>query len=220
MELADIANQYVDLHKPWKLVKEDGQEQRVQAVCTQGINMFRALLVYLTPVLPHLSEQACEFLNAPITSWDDVASPLLDHRIDKFKPLKSRVEGKHVEAMLAEEKAAAAANSASVTSGGSGKDDTFISIDEFKKVDLRVVRIINAQAVEGADKLVQLTLDLGGETRNVFAGIKRSYAPEKLIGRLTVMVANLAPRKMRFGVSEGHGAGRQQRFGCVHTVAR
>lgn len=201
MELADAANQYVDHHKPWKLVKEQGQEAQVQAVCTQGINMFRALLVYLTPVLPKLSEQACEFLNAPITSWNDVKSPLLSHRINTFKPLKSRVEGKHVDAMMTEEREAAAAKVAKATTQTADID--VISIDDFKKVDLRVVRITNAQAVKGADKLVQLTLDLGGTTRNVFAGIKSSYDPEQLVGRLTVMVANLAPRKMRFGVSEG-----------------
>ncbi|MFK8031180.1 MAG: methionine--tRNA ligase [Gammaproteobacteria bacterium] len=209
MDLADLANQYVDHHKPWKLVKEEGQEQKVQAVCTQGINMFRALLVYLTPVLPALSEQAGIFLNAPITSWNDVATPLLDHRVNQFKPLKSRVESKKVDAMMAEERAASEAASKSDSQKGNkaspaqNESSDTISIDDFKKVDLRVVRIVDAKAVEGADKLVQLTLDLGDSTRNVFAGIKRSYDPEKLIGRLTVMVANLAPRKMRFGLSEG-----------------
>ncbi len=201
MELADAANQYVDHHKPWKLVKEEGQEAKVHAVCTQGLNMFRALLVYLTPVLPGLSEQAGEFLNAPVTSWDDVKTPLLDHRINRFKPLKSRVEARHVEAMMQEEREKAADSAPKPAPATTGSDT--ISIDDFKKVDLRVVRITHAVAVEGADKLVQLTLDLGGTTRNVFAGIKRSYDPDKLVGRLTVMVANLAPRKMRFGISEG-----------------
>ncbi|MEM7084437.1 MAG: methionine--tRNA ligase [Pseudomonadota bacterium] len=207
MELADKANQYVDHHKPWKLIKEAGNEEKVQAICTQGLNMFRALLVYLTPVLPALSKQASEFLNAPVTAFDDIDQPLLSHSINRFKPLKARVEGKQVEAMLAEERANAEARAAMLSTpneASNGDDQAWIQIDDFKKVDLRVVRILDAQAVEGADKLVQLTLDLGdGQTRNVFAGIKRSYAPADLIGRLTVMVANLAPRKMRFGVSEG-----------------
>lgn len=201
MALADQANQYIDHHKPWKMVKEAGTEQRVQAVCTQGLNMFRALLVYLTPVLPELSKRAGEFLNSEVKHWSDVRTPLLNQRIAPFKALKSRVESKSVDAMLAEERA----NAAAIAAANTVKvvDTPEITIDDFQKIDLRVAKITAAVAVEGADKLVQLTLDLNGETRNVFAGIKRSYDPAKLVGRLTVMVANLKPRKMRFGLSEG-----------------
>ena len=169
-----------------------------------GINCFRLLITYLKPVLPILAEQSETFLNCVPLVWNDIHTPLLDHKINKFKPLLTRVEKEQINAMIDDSKEDLTVKN----NQGSGPlaDDPIadeITIDDFARVDLRVAKIIKAQHVEGADKLLQLTLDLGGETRNVFAGIKSAYAPEDLEGKLTVMVANLAPRKMRFGMSEG-----------------
>ncbi len=206
MALADRANQYIDERKPWVLAKQSGQDEQVQAVCSMGLNLFRLLLIYLKPVLPQVAAQVEAFLQIPPLRWDDLQQPLLDHVIAPFKPLMKRVEAGQIAAMLAasqEDLAATAANAGPAGPLASQPLAPPITLDEFMKVDLRVARIVEAAAVEGADKLVQLTLDLGGETRRVFAGIKTAYRPEDLQGCLTVMVANLAPRKMRFGVSEG-----------------
>ena len=208
MHLADRANQYIDDKKPWVLAKEEGKEQEVQDVCTVGLNLFRVLIAYLKPVLPVTAENAEAFLNIKPLTWDNYQAPLLDYSIAKFKPLMTRVDPAHVETMVEASRssmAAAEENTASATSEHLSKDPIAetISFDDFAKLDLRIARITKAEHVKGADKLLQLTLDLGGETRNVFAGIKSAYAPEDLEGKLTVMVANLAPRKMRFGVSEG-----------------
>jgi methionyl-tRNA synthetase len=209
MLLADEVNQYIDIHKPWVIAKEEGKDQQLQDVCTMGLNGYRLLINYLKPVLPELARNSEAFLNISPLVWDDHAQPLLDHRINKFKPLMTRVEKDKVEAMIEASKESLQATESTTNEGtvtGHLKDTPLadeISIEDFVKVDLRVARIVNAEHVEGADKLLQLTLDIGGETRNVFAGIKSAYNPEELVGKLTVMVANLAPRKMRFGVSEG-----------------
>ncbi len=217
MALADIANQYVDEKQPWVLIKDGDQQQEVQDICSQGINMFRVLITYLKPVLPELAEKSEAFLNAGELHWNSVSSPLLAHEINKFKPLMTRIEEDNVNAMLEanKEQLSVAANLHAKT-GQTGKSQDsqlakdpispVIEYDDFAKIDLRVVKILKAEAVEGADKLLRLTLaldDHGNEKRNVFAGIKSAYKPADLEGKMTLMVANLAPRKMRFGVSEG-----------------
>ena len=207
MALADRANQYIDANKPWVLAKQEGQEQTVQDVCSVGLNLFRVLITYLQPVLPVMAAEVERFLNIPAMSWNAIETPLTGHTINKFKPLMTRVEQEKIDTMLDDSKdslGSTAAPEAATT--GPLKDDPIaetISFEDFAKLDLRIARITEAAHVEGADKLLRLTLDIGGETRNVFAGIKSAYTPEALQGKLTVMVANLAPRKMRFGVSEG-----------------
>ena len=206
MALADKANQYIDAAEPWVLAKQEGKESEVQACCSMGINLFRVILNYLAPVLPEVAKQGAEFLNIKDQSWDAINAPLLNHKINKFKPLMQRVEPEQIERVIEDSKqnlqaAQAAAPSKRVPAIEPIADE--ISFDDFAKVDLRVVRIAKAEHVEGADKLLRLTLDLGEGTRNVFAGIKSAYSPEDLEGKLTVMVANLAPRKMKFGMSEG-----------------
>ncbi len=205
MALADKANVYIDNNKPWVLIKEDGKEAEVQAICTQGINLFRVLMTYLKPILPETANKSEAFLNSKL-HWQDLPEPLLDHNINKFKPLMTRIEKEQVEAMIEQSREHLEQGEQNAQASGPLVDDPVapqIQFDDFAKVDLRVARIIKAEQVEGADKLLQLTLDIGGETRMVFAGIKSAYEPEMLEGRLTVMVANLAPRKMRFGISEG-----------------
>ncbi len=205
MALADKANQYIDEKQPWVVAREEGREQELRDICSMGINLFRVLMAYLRPILPGTAESAETFLNVPPLQWRDVTTPLLDHEINKFKPLMTRVDPKKVEAMVEaskEDMQAKPQKSAPAKTKRDAIADT-IEFDDFAKVDLRVARIIKAEAVEGADKLLALTVDLGDETRNIFAGIKAAYKPEELEGRLTVVVANLAPRKMRFGVSEG-----------------
>ena len=207
MALADRANQYIDANKPWVLAKQEGQEQTVQDVCSVGLNLFRVLITYLQPVLPQMANDVETFLNIPAMTWDAVSAPLTAHTINKFKPLMTRVEQEKIDAMLDDSKDSLGnTQDTNSTTEGPLKDDPIsetINFDDFAKLDLRIALISKAEHVEGADKLLQLTLDLGGETRNVFAGIKLAYTPESLQGKLTVMVANLAPRKMRFGVSEG-----------------
>ncbi|MCU7842040.1 MAG: methionine--tRNA ligase [Candidatus Thiodiazotropha sp. (ex Troendleina suluensis)] len=210
MALADRANQYIDEMKPWVVAKQAGEEQALQAICSMGINLFRVLIGYLRPILPATADAAEKFLQIAPLTWDALATPLNGHTIGKFKPLMTRVEPKQVESMLEHSKEDLAAQSAAAetkpaTDTALAKEPIgeTIQFDDFAKLDLRIARIVKAEHVDGADKLLQLTLDLDGETRNVFAGIKSAYAPEDLQGKLTVMVANLAPRKMRFGVSEG-----------------
>ncbi len=195
MALADKANRYIDERKPWVMAKDEGARPDVQLVCTQGINMFRSLMVYLAPVIPGVAESARAFLNESSWHWKDAGAPLLGSSINKFKPLLTRVDPKQVERMVEQSKES--------TPVADNQDDEFISIDDFMKVDLRIARIEKAEPVEGADKLLALTLDVGDDKRQVFAGIKAAYDPETLVGRHVVVVANLAPRKMRFGVSEG-----------------
>jgi methionyl-tRNA synthetase len=207
MTQADAANEYIAAKEPWKLSKEPGHEQEVLDICSLGINLFRALMIYLKPVLPAMAEDAEAFLNDEL-KWEGDIQPLTSHQISKFKPLMQRVEQGKVDAMLEASKDAIAATAAETSKPAKGPlaEEPIaeeIGFDDFIKVDLRVALITKAEHVKGADKLLQLTLDLGGETRNVFSGIKSSYKPEDIEGRLTVMVANLAPRKMRFGMSEG-----------------
>jgi len=206
MALADRANQYIDEKKPWALAKQAGSETELQAVCSMGLNLFRALLIALKPVLPGIAAQVEQFLQIPPLCWTDLDAPLLGHVIAEFKPLMQRVEMAQIAAMIEDSKESYPAAEEAAKPSGPLVDDPIsptITIEDFAKVDLRVARITKAEAVIGADKLVRLELDLGGETRQVFAGIKSAYTPDDLQGRLTVMVANLAPRKMRFGVSEG-----------------
>ena len=207
MALADRANQYIDEHKPWVIAKQEGSDQALQDICSMGLNLFRLLIGYLRPILPATAEKSEQFLNIESLQWSQLASPLLDHQIDKFNPLMTRIEASQIEAVVTAsredlEQQSAAAPEATGELAEDPISDT-IEFPDFAKVDLRIARIENAEQVEGAKKLLKLTLDLGGEQRQVFAGIKSAYEPEQLVGRLTVMVANLAPRKMRFGLSEG-----------------
>lgn len=207
MALADLANRYVDEQAPWVVAKEEGRDADLQAICSMGINLFRVLMTYLKPVLPSLSERTETFLNTELT-WDGIAQPLLGHQVNAFKALFNRIEMAKVEAMIEDGKsAAAAAVAASKPATGPLADEPIqdtITFDDFAKVDMRIAEIKSAEFVEGSDKLLKLMLDLGGETRQVFSGIRSAYPdPSVLVGRLTVMVANLAPRKMRFGMSEG-----------------
>lgn len=207
MALADLANRYVDEQAPWVVAKEEGRDADLQAICSMGINLFRVLMTYLKPVLPSLSERTETFLNTELT-WDGIAQPLLGHQVNAFKALFNRIEMAKVEAMIEDGKAAAAAAvAASKPATGPLADEPIqdtITFDDFAKVDMRIAEIKSAEFVEGSDKLLKLMLDLGGETRQVFSGIRSAYPdPSVLVGRLTVMVANLAPRKMRFGMSEG-----------------
>lgn len=205
MSLADKANQYIAEQEPWKKIKEDGQRDAVHQICSDGINMFRVLVGYLKPILPTLAEKTEAFLNVSPLTWEDLGTPLTGHKINKFKPMMNRIEAKSIDAILEEGKEAEPESTEAAAPANSDFEPLAqeISFDEFAKVDLRVATIIAAEPVEGADKLLQLTLDLGFEQRNVFAGIKSAYDPATLVGKQTVMVANLAPRKMRFGVSEG-----------------
>ena len=193
MRLADLANQFVDERKPWELAKRPGSEAELREVCSIALNLFRLLTIYLKPVLPDTAAQAEKFLGVAPLAWRDAAAPLAaGHRINEYRHLLGRVEQKQLDRLFEPPAATPAAAGAQT-----------ISIDEFSKLDLRVARITRAERVEGADKLLKLTLDLGDGTRTVYAGIKSAYAPEKLEGRLTVVVANLEARKMKFGVSEG-----------------
>ncbi len=200
MKLADKANQYIDEHKPWQLVKEEGKEAQVHDVASLAINLFRVLMTYLKPVLPVMAEQVEVFLNIDSLNWQDIKHPLTKHKINKFKPLMSRIEDEQINQVIEKSK-----QSTQITKKKTQEEGgNMIQIDDFAKIDLRIAKIVKAQAVKGADKLLQLTLDIGEDnTRNVFAGIKAHYKPEELEGKLTVMVANLAPRKMKFGISEG-----------------
>lgn len=208
MALADRANAWIADKAPWSLAKQEGKQDEVQAICAQGINLFRQLVIFLKPVLPVLAADAEAFLNVAPLEWNDLQSRLENHKLNPFKALMSRIEPAKVEAMVAasKEDLLAAEGKAPAGNGELEKDplSAEIEFDTFAAVDLRVALIVKAEAVAGADKLLQLTLDIGDERRNVFSGIKSAYPdPSKLEGRLTMMVANLKPRKMRFGVSEG-----------------
>jgi len=208
MAFADQANQYLNEQQPWIVAKESGQDAKLQQICTQGLNLFRILMIWLSPVVPELAARSAAFLSCPLAAsgaWQTLQQPLLDQPINEFKRLLDRIEPKDVEAML-EESASQTDSSANTITGQHLADEPLaseISIDDFSKIDLRVATITDAATVDGADRLLRLSLDLGGETRTVFAGIKSVYDPARLIGRHVITVANLAPRKMRFGVSEG-----------------
>ena len=193
--LADRANRYIAEQEPWKHVKNPERRDDVHGVCSLGINVFRALVVYLKPILPALAAKAEAFLQVPPLAWQDASEPLLDHQIARYAPLLIRIDHKAVDKVVAATRAEGAPPAPS--------EDNTIGIEDFQKVDLRVARVVDAKHVSGADKLLELVLDLGDHQRRVFSGIRSAYDPEALKGRLTVVVANLAPRKMRFGVSEG-----------------
>jgi methionyl-tRNA synthetase len=217
MALADKANQYIDEKKPWLIAKEEGKDAELHAVCSMGLNLFRLLVAYLRPVIPALAANAESFLNIGAQAWPSAAEPLLNHQINAFTPLMTRVEPDKIAAIVEASKEnlektppvkakTAAPVNADKKPESPAKIEPIaeaIEIEDFAKIDLRIARIVKAESVEGAEKLLQLTVDLGGETRNIFAGIKSAYAPEDLEGKLTVVVANLKPRKMRFGTSEG-----------------
>lgn len=206
MALADKVNEYIAVKEPWVLVKDDSKQQEVHDVCSLGINLFRTLMIYLKPVLPKLAESTEAFLNDELV-WEGHKALLANHKVNKFKALMQRVEMDKIEAMVDASKESLAADKANAKplTGPLAEDPIApeIQFDDFAKIDLRVAKIVKAEHVEKADKLLRLELDIGGETRQVFAGIKSAYQPEDLEGKLTVMVANLAPRKMRFGMSEG-----------------
>lgn len=203
MKLADKANQFVDSHKPWEKIKQPEQQDEVQKICTQALNFFRALTLYLKPVLPTVASAVEQFLKIEPLQWDDIKKPLVNHAIEKFQPLLKRLDAKQVEKMV-ETNMTEQTASTETKAESKSTDENYINIDDFSKVDLRIAKIVKAESVEGADKLVKLILDVGAlGQRQVFAGIKSAYRPEDLEGKLTVMVANLAPRKMRFGLSEG-----------------
>jgi methionyl-tRNA synthetase len=228
MGLADEANRYIDEQKPWILAKQDGGEAELQAVCTQGLNLFRVLAGALAPVLPAMARQVESFLDAPLQEWNDLDQPLLGHRINRYEPLFTRLDPKQIAAMTeaskedlkpsgtaqsgatpaprpaaADAKRPAGAPTAGVPAPVRAADT--ISIDDFAKLDLRIGRVLACEPVEGSDKLLRFELDAGPlGTRQIFSGIRASYGePAQLVGRNVVFIANLAPRKMRFGVSEG-----------------
>jgi methionyl-tRNA synthetase len=230
MALADRANQYIDEHKPWLLAKNPAAADQVVGVCTLGLNMFRALIVYLKPILPGVAERAERLLGGHELVWEDAGTPLLGAPIARFEPLLQRVDESAIAAILEDTRQAVEANAATSTASTPAKTAPAtsapaaspgaappapapaappvtatgeIDLEQFLKTDLRVARVLEANLVEGADKLLRLTLDVGTEQRTVFAGIRSGYDPAALVGKLVVLVANLAPRKMRFGVSQG-----------------
>ena len=226
MFLADRVNQYVDEQKPWEIAKEPGQDGALQWFCTLYLELFRILTIYLKPVLPKMAEDVEAFLGVakPLT-WDDVANPLKPgHKVQPYRHLVSRIDPKQIDQLLEPEPKPGAPKAGGEKAAGANGEEAAefklepveppkpavilpvgetISIDDFGKIDLRVARIVEAELVADADKLLKLTLDIGIESRTVFAGIRSAYTPKDLVGRLTVMVANLAPRKMRFGESQG-----------------
>ncbi|HSM11960.1 MAG TPA: methionine--tRNA ligase [Lysobacter sp.] len=227
MALADEANRYIDEHKPWVLAKQDGAESRLHDVCTQGLNLFRVLNAALKPVLPQVATQAEAFLAAPVRHWTDLDAPLLGHRIAPYTPLFTRIDPKHLDAMTEASKESlkptdspsapattpmppaanppAAPASAAVATGSAAAAGATIGIDDFARLDLRIAKVLACEFVEGSDKLLRFELDAGElGKRQIFSGIRASYGePHTLVGRSVVFIANLAPRKMRFGLSEG-----------------
>ncbi|HEU4774543.1 MAG TPA: methionine--tRNA ligase [Lysobacter sp.] len=222
MTLADEANRYIDDHKPWVITKQEGQDAQLQAVCSQGLNLFRVLNTALKPVLPRVTAQAEAFLDAPVTDWRTLHAPLTGHRINAYEPLFTRIDPKLIDAMTEASKdsmkatdapqtpadAAPVVPPASATTAKSTAPDASqatIGIDDFAKLDLRIGKVLACDFVEGSDKLLRFELDAGElGKRQIFSGIRASYPePEKLVGRSVVFIANLAPRKMRFGISEG-----------------
>jgi len=206
MALADRANQYIDEKQPWVLIKDAERMGEVQEICSIGLNCFRQLIILLKPVLPVLAANAEEFLNVDELMWSDLGNNLLDHGINRFKPLMTRIEPVFIERMIESTKADLIAEQKIQQGPADASIEAIapeINYDDFAKLDFRIAKIVAAKRVEKSDRLLQLTLDIGNETRNVFAGLANAYQPEDLEGKLTVMVANLAPRKMRFGVSEG-----------------
>ena len=209
MALADKANQYIDEKKPWLIAKQDNKNSELHDICSVGINLFRLLMAYLKPVTPSLATEAEKFLAIDTQVWPNRATPLIDHTINTFIPLMIRVEADKISAIIDDSKDNLEKTIDISIKGSQMKEPTFepiantIEFNDFAKLDLRIAKIIKANHVKDSDKLLQLTVDIGDETRNIFAGIKSAYSPEDLEGKLTLVVANLAPRKMRFGTSEG-----------------
>lgn len=215
IELADRANPYVENAQPWVLAKDPARAAQVQAVCTVALNLFRQIAVYLAPVLPRLAEQCGQLLGDPILHWQQSQTPLLGTGVNEFQHMLQRVKKEDVEAMIEDSKQESAAAAAPASGASESLQDSgdalaaeplaeTCTIDDFAKIDLRVARIVAAEHVPEARKLLKLTVSLGGDVRRtVFAGIKAAYDPDKLIGRLVIVVANLAPRQMKFGLSEG-----------------
>ena len=210
MALTDVVNEYVDANKPWELAKQEGQDARLQQVCSELINAFRILTVYLSPVLPKLSAAVAEFLNTPALVWADASNTLpAGHAINKYTHLMQRIEPEQIDKLIANNKQAVADAKAAEEKAAKAADFEPVaetcSFDDFMKVDLRVAKVLHCEKVEGSSKLLKFSLDLGFEERTIFSGIAASYPePEKLIGRMVVVVANFAPRKMaKFGMSEG-----------------
>jgi methionyl-tRNA synthetase len=203
MGLADLANQYVDARKPWALAKDPARAAEVLAIATQGINLFRVLISYLAPVLPELARKAETFLGISLARWDSISTPLLDVPLAPYVPLAVRLDPAIVAQLVETPATTTPSVAAPAAAQAPAAAPERITIDTFRKLDLRVARVVEAALVDGSDKLLRLSLDLGSERRQVFAGIRGAYEPAALVGRLIVMVANLEPRKMRFGVSEG-----------------
>jgi methionyl-tRNA synthetase len=207
MALADKANQYIDEKKPWLVAKQENQDAELHDICSVGINLFRLLAAYLKPVIPALATEAELFLNIESQAWPVSTQPLLAHQVNDFKPLMTRVDTDKI-ALIVEASKENLEKTASIPPV-EVKEKRFepiadtIDFNDFAKLDLRIAKIIKAEAIEGSDKLLNLTVDIGDELRTIFAGIKSAYAPEDLEGKLTLVIANLAPRKMRFGTSEG-----------------
>jgi methionyl-tRNA synthetase len=210
MALADEANRYIDERKPWHLAKQAGKETEVHEICTQGINLFRVLMTYLAPVMPFTAERAGRFLGVALDDWNAVDQPLLDHELATFQALLTRIDPLKIGAIVSASRDSLGGQQAGTDQPAAGGAtppveplEATIGIDVFRQIDLRIARIVSAETVAGADKLLKLTLDIGNGTRTVFAGIKSAYPPDELPGRMTVVVANLQPRKLRFGLSEG-----------------
>ena len=210
MELADRANIIINHFKPWELAKDPDQSFSLHMICSAAINMFRYLTLYLKPVMPKLAEEVERFLNIPPLMWEDAGTLLTNHKINEYQHLMTRLDPKLIEAMVEANRESLKPAPESHSPARHAETQVHhqpildtISIEDFSKIDLRIAKIVHAEHVEGAEKLLKLTLDIGSGKRTVFAGIKSAYAPEKLVGRHTVMVANLAPRKMKFGLSEG-----------------
>jgi methionyl-tRNA synthetase len=205
MELADKANQYIAEKKPWELAKSADNRAELHAICSTAIALFRDLTLYLKPVLPKLARDVEEMLCIPALTWSDIGKHLpAGHSIKPYQHLITRVDPKQIEVLIESSKESLQMNATTTPAKIEAATEGLISIDDFSKVDLRIAKIVNAEHVEGADKLLRLTLDVGPlGTKQVFAGIKSAYDPTQLVGRFTVMVANLAPRKMKFGLSEG-----------------
>jgi methionyl-tRNA synthetase len=211
MALADKVNEYIAVKEPWQLIKDESKQAEVQDICSLGINLFRTLMIYLKPVLPKLAQSTEAFLNDELL-WEGHKVLLTDHKINKFKALLQRVDMDKINAMVdaskenLQAKKSTKKDDANATAPTKAEIEPIadeIQFEDFAKIDLRIAKIVKAEHVEKANKLLRLELDIGGETRQVFAGIKSAYQPEDIEGKLTVMVANLAPRKMRFGMSEG-----------------
>jgi methionyl-tRNA synthetase len=223
MALADEANKYIDDHKPWVIAKQEGADAQLQRVCTQGINLFRVLAAALKPILPRTCAQAEAFLSAPLAEWEELDDPLdHGHVIQPYSPLFTRIDPKLIDAMVEQSRdtlAAAKEPSAATQKPEKKKDEKpavstvtaaaaqpgLIGIEDFARLDLRIGKVLVCECVEGSDKLLRFELDAGElGKRQIFSGIRASYGePEKLVGRNVVFIANLAPRKMRFGTSEG-----------------